>query len=91
MTLPGPDDDVPEIFRSLDGRLDLAEALAKLADAKDAGTVRHWLIVWVENDADPAEPRLHHTHFEDEIVGLGLAKYAEQSIERSWEGDDDDL
>lgn len=85
-----PDDDVPEVFRQLEGRLDLSEALALLAAARDAGTLRHWLIVWVENDADPAEPRLHHTHFEDEIVGLGLAKYAEQSIERSWETDEEE-
>lgn len=84
MMAPG-EGDVPEVFRSMEGRLDLAEAVAALEAARDAGTLRHWLIVWVENDADPAEPRTHHAHFEDEIVGLGLARYAEQSIERSWE------
>ena len=83
-------DDVPEAFHSMEGRLDFAEAMASLMAAHDAGLVRHWLIVWVENDADPAEPRTHHTHFEDEIVGLGLAEYARQSIERSWDETDGD-
>lgn len=89
--MTAPEDPLEPFREAVEGnKSDLAEAIGALAGARDAGTIGHWLIVWVEKL--PEGGNNHHTHFEDEVVGLGLAEYAKQSIQRSWEEivDDDE-
>jgi hypothetical protein len=82
------DDDGLRIFRDAAAHSDLAEAIGMITAARDDGSVGHWMIVWQQRVGD--DRFVVHSHYADEIVGLGLSRYVGTAIARSWEDADDD-
>jgi hypothetical protein len=87
-----PDDDPLGAFREAARGSDLAEALGMIQAHRDADAVGHWLIVWVEKRGTPDDPTaiMLHSHYADEIVGMGLARYIEGALDRGFETTDPD-
>jgi hypothetical protein len=81
------DEDPLKAFREAVDKSDLAEAIGMLSAHQQADRVGHWLIAWVEKLEDGKI--IIHTHYPDEIEGIGMAEYVRTAISRSWENVED--